>query len=213
MPLSLQAKLLRVLQEREVERVGGKQPVAVDIRVIATSNRNMQAEIDAGRFREDLYYRLNVFPIELPALRSRPTDIPALARHILARESPGQRCKTLSESAQAALAAYTWPGNIRELENVLQRAQILTGGDQIEASHLGLPKHATATRGAPDGALTAAVPMGEARDLKSLERSHILETLAAVRGVRRAAAARLGMSERTLRHKLQHYRIEGSFDG
>ncbi len=210
MPLSLQAKLLRVLQEREVERVGGKRPIALDIRVLATSNRDMRAEIDGKRFREDLYYRLNVFPIELPALRTRPGDVVALARHVLARAGHGGRAKSLSDAAQNALIAYPWPGNIRELENVLQRAQILASGDHIEEIHLGLPRVAAAVTTLPS---IDRARVAEGQDLKTLERSHILETLAAVSGVRKAAASRLGMSERTLRHKLQHYRIEGSFEG
>jgi two-component system response regulator FlrC len=213
MPLSLQAKLLRVLQEREVERVGGKKPVPVDIRVIATSNRNMRVEIEQGRFREDLFYRLNVFPIELPALRHRPGDIPELARHVLARAGRGARCKSLTENAVKSMVAYPWPGNIRELENVLQRAQILAPGDVIDEGHLGLPKTIGSIRIPVSSSRQVDPALNEPQDLKTLERSHILETLAAVKGVRKAAAARLGMSERTLRHKLQHYRIEGKFDG
>ncbi|MCX8086997.1 MAG: sigma-54 dependent transcriptional regulator [Rhodocyclaceae bacterium] len=141
MPLLLQAKLLRVLQEREVERVGGKKPIPVDIRVLATSNRDMAAEVAAGRFREDLYYRLNVFPLAIPPLRERPGDIVPLAKHFLALHGARlNRTARLAEAATAKLAAYPWPGNVRELENVIQRALILAPGETIEAEHLLLPE-------------------------------------------------------------------------
>jgi two-component system response regulator FlrC len=229
MPLALQAKLLRVLQEREVERVGGRKPVPVDIRVLATSNRDMAAEVAAGRFREDLYYRLNVFPLHNPPLRERRGDIVPLARRILARGiGGGQTSYTLSPEAEASLTAYRWPGNIRELENVMQRAMILASGPSIEVRHLVLPKGPgngaesnsvvsansaignSAGKGgvAAEGA-GASGREAEPTDMRSLERRHILDTLAAAHGVRRAAASTLGMSERTLRHKLQQYRREG----
>ena len=141
MPLALQAKLLRVLQEREVERVGGVRPVSIDIRVLATSNRDVAAEVAAGRFREDLYYRLNVFPLHLPALRERRDDILPLARAMLARHAARQkrRAPTLSIAAEAAFLAHAWEGNIRELDNVVQRALILAPGDVIGPEHLYLP--------------------------------------------------------------------------
>ena len=207
MPLMLQPKLLRALQEREVERVGGRRPIAVDIRVVATSNRDMAAEVAAGRFREDLYYRLNVFPLHNPPLRERPGDILAIARRLLARgPRPGAGpAHTLSPEAEAALTGYGWPGNIRELENVIQRAMILAPGSVIEPGHLGLPAGSAAQRQAAHG----EAPAPGLADLKSLERRHILEALAAVRGVRKLAAERLGMSERTLRYKLSQYREEG----
>jgi two-component system, response regulator FlrC len=208
MPLALQAKLLRVLQEREVERVGARKPIAVDIRVLATSNRDMAAEVKAGRFREDLYYRLNVFPLNNPPLRERRADILPLARRILARGvSRGSKARhSLSAAAEAALTAYGWPGNIRELENVMQRAMILAPGDVIDAGHLALPKAEAATQGRED-----AEPAVDAMpaDMRSLERKHILDMLSAAKGVRKVAAERLGMSERTLRYKLQQYRGEG----
>jgi two-component system response regulator FlrC len=213
MPQQLQAKLLRVLQEREVERVGGKQPVPLDVRVIATTNRDLEAEVSAGRFREDLFYRLNVFPLHIPPLRSRPADILPLANRLLRRGSEALQGKafTLSSAAAAGLTAHTWRGNIRELENVLQRAMILAPGAVIEPEHLCLPKQAggTSSSVAPVSVAAAAEQKAQApTDLKSLERTHILETLAAVNGVRKAAAERLGMSERTLRYKLQQYRLE-----
>ena len=207
MPLQLQAKLLRVLQEREVERIGGKKPIAIDVRVIATSNRDMAAEVAAGRFREDLYYRLNVFPLMIAPLRERVQDIAPLARHLLGRlaTTTGRHGLSLSKQAEEQLTGYTWPGNIRELENVIQRAMILALGNEIEATHLHLPEAAKIAASSRMPAADAARP----QDIKTLERTHILETLAAVKGSRKQAAERLGMSERTLRYKLQRLREEG----
>ena len=207
MPLQLQAKLLRVLQEREVERIGGKKPIAIDVRVIATSNRDMAAEVAAGRFREDLYYRLNVFPLMIAPLRERVQDIAPLARHLLGRlaTTTGRHGLSLSKQAEEQLTGYTWPGNIRELENVIQRAMILAPGNEIEATHLHLPEAAKIAASSRMPAANAGRP----QDIKTLERTHILETLAAVKGSRKQAAERLGMSERTLRYKLQRLREEG----
>lgn len=221
MPLGLQAKLLRVLQEREVERVGGKKPVALDIRVVATSNRDMADAVAKGVFREDLFYRLNVFPLLIPALRQRPDDIAPLARHFLAEHGgrsgrPGLR---LAPSAEAALRGHAWPGNVRELENVMQRAVILAPGDIIEAESLHIPVSAMAVH-APRAVaeadflpMTASPQEGAKTDnMRDLEREHILETLASVGGSRKLTGERLGMSERTLRHKLKQYREAGLFD-
>ena len=210
MPLQLQAKLLRVLQEREVERIGGKKPIALDVRVLATSNRDMQVEVAAGRFREDLYYRLNVFPLRIAPLRERVQDILPLAQHLLGElaQITGRHGLSLSKQAEERLTVYTWPGNIRELENVIQRAMIIAPGNVIEAAHLYLPElPKAATIAAPQGQTDSL--NSRPQDIKTLERTHILETLAAVKGSRKQAAARLGMSERTLRYKLQRLREEG----
>ena len=210
MPLQLQAKLLRVLQEREVERIGGKKPIALDVRVLATSNRDMEAEVAAKRFREDLYYRLNVFPLRIAPLRERGEDIVPLAHHMLGELATitGRHGLSLSKQAEERLTVYTWPGNIRELENVIQRAMIIAPGNVIEAAHLYLPElpkaaKIAAVQGQTDGLNSRP------HDIKTLERTHILETLAAVKGSRKQAAERLGMSERTLRYKLQRLREEG----
>jgi two-component system response regulator FlrC len=226
MPLGLQAKLLRVLQEREVERVGGKKPVALDIRVLATSNRDMAGEVRTGRFREDLFYRLNVFPLEIPALRQRPGDILPLARHCLARQAAAaRRTARFAAGAEARLAAHAWPGNVRELENVVQRALIMSGGELIEAENLpltgavaagGVASAAAAVPGpvpAPSVPAFAESPVmaGAPANMKDLERQHILDTLAKVGGSRKKAVALLGISERTLRYKLSQYRDEGFF--
>ncbi|GAA5183853.1 sigma-54-dependent response regulator transcription factor FleR [Niveibacterium umoris] len=215
MPLPLQAKLLRVLQEREVERVGGKKPIALDIRVLATSNRDMLKEVQAGRFREDLYYRLNVFPIAIPSLRERPRDIAALATHFLQRHSERiGKVARLSPEAAAILAAWYWPGNVRELENTLQRAAILARGDTVEAAdmRLCLPQMgAQAEATAPPEANLLLVESDEKpSNMRDLEKQHILETLKSVGGSRKLAVEKLGISERTLRYKLQQYRAEGA---
>jgi two-component system, response regulator FlrC len=222
MPLGLQAKLLRVLQEREVERVGGKKPVAVDIRILATSNRDMAAEVAAGRFREDLFYRLNVFPLAIPALRERPGDIVPLARHFLAMHGARLgRMTKIGAGAAAKLAAHAWPGNVRELENIMQRALILAPGEVIEAEHLLLPASGAVVPPMPASAVppapTFALPVesqpivstGSPANMKDLERQHILDTLAKVGGSRKKAIDLLGISERTLRYKLAQYREEG----
>jgi two-component system response regulator FlrC len=210
MPMPLQAKLLRVLQEREVERVGGHKAIPLDIRIIATSNRDMGEVVARGNFREDLYYRLNVFPLELPPLRERPLDIVPLARHLIGRlgNSLGRPGIVLSSAAAEQLTRYAWPGNIRELENVIQRAMILSPGDMLETEYLLLPKSELAV---PQPAKVVAA--GGAVDMKTLERTHILETLASVSGSRKRAAEKLGMSERTLRYKLQQYREESEGTG
>ena len=200
MPLGLQAKLLRILQEREVERIGGSKPVKLDIRLIATSNRDMPAYVQEGRFREDLYYRLNVFPLEILPLRERLQDIVPLAQRILDRSAP--RC-VLAQSAIRSLERYTWPGNVRELENVIQRAMILATGS-IEAEHLNLPGSSARDTFRGEAQREGDSPL---RDIKSLERDHILQTLAAVNGSRKLAVQKLGISERTLRYKLQQYRL------
>lgn len=214
MPLGLQAKLLRVLQEREVERVGGKKPVALDIRVLATSNRDMAAEVAAGRFREDLYYRLNVFPLLIPPLRQRMGDLLPLAEHFLvAHGSRLGRRVVLSAAAKAKIAAHDWPGNVRELENVIQRALILAPGNTIEADHLVFAAGVAAmTSVQPVVAPAALVPADSPANIKDLERLHILETLAKVGGSRKKAVELLGISERTLRYKLAQYREEEGLD-
>ncbi|MCC6879782.1 MAG: sigma-54-dependent Fis family transcriptional regulator [Rhodocyclaceae bacterium] len=214
MPLGLQAKLLRVLQEREVERVGGRKPIPLDIRVLATSNRDMAKEVAAGRFREDLYYRLNVFPLQIPALRERPADIVPLARHFAALHgSPAAR---FAADAEALLTAHGWPGNVRELENAVQRALILAGGDTIAAEHLQLSLQFSAPAKMPQLPVAQEEirplerPQAMPSSMRDLERQHILETLAAVNGSRKRAVELLGISERTLRYKLQQYRTAGA---
>ena len=201
MDLGLQAKLLRVLQEREVERLGGRQPVPLDVRMIATSNRNLQEEVAAGRFREDLFYRLTVFPLQLPPLRERLADVLPLARAFVGRH--GQRF-TLSAGAEQRLLEHRWPGNVRELDNVIQRAVILAAGPQIEAADIRYVPVAGASH-------DQAPRTGDSLDssLKNRESQVIIEALKAGNGSRKQAAERLGISPRTLRYKLARMREAG----
>ena len=211
MPLALQAKLLRVLQEREVERVGGRKAIPLDIRLIATSNRDMAAMVARGGFREDLYYRLNVFPLMIPPLRERPLDIVPMAQRILDRNDGrnGQSPLQLSAQAAARLMQHPWPGNVRELENVIQRSMILAMGSMIELEDLNLPRVEAVLEPVDEPVHKQIEPGGDDSqlDMKSLEKAHIIETLNAVNGSRKLAVKRLGISERTLRYKLQQYRL------
>jgi two-component system response regulator FlrC len=218
MDLGLQAKILRVLQEREVERLGGRKLIALDVRVLATSNRNMRDEVTAGRFREDLYFRLNVFPLHLPALRERPADIVPLAERLLQRHarSAGRPLPQLSADAQAALVRHAWTGNVRELDNVIQRAFIYTSGEAMEAQHLRFEEARPAASSitvpiAPGPSVHAAPPQdaGLGEDLKSRERRLIIDALREGHGSRKFAAQRLGISPRTLRYKLARMRDAG----
>lgn len=220
MPLSLQAKLLRVLQEREVERLGGRLPIALDVRVLATTNRNLRADVGAGRFREDLYYRLNVFPLSTAPLRERRDDVLPLAMSLLtSRCRPGERIPALSADAAHLLLTYPWPGNVRELDNVMQRALILANGPVIQAEHmqmeaLGLGPGAWGVS-QKEGAvpIPAQVPGPRPKDLSDsvsqAERDTILEALRSDNGNRQLAARRLGISPRTLRYKLARLRDAG----
>ena len=207
MPLALQAKLLRVLQEREVERLGGRASLALDVRVLATTNRRLREEVAAGRFREDLYYRLNVFPLLLPALAARREDVLPLAMQLLsARCRPGAPIPALSAAAAQLLLTYPWPGNVRELDNLLQRALILVNGPVIRPEHIQFELLAEAPAPAAlAGTVTAASLAGS---LGEREREVIL---AAVRsGKNRSDAAQtLGISARTLRYKLARLREAG----
>ena len=211
LPFNLQAKLLRVLQEREVERVGGRTMLALDVRVIAATNRDLSAWVAEGRFRDDLYYRLNVFPLEIPPLRSRPADIPALAKQFLKRHEQiaGRVGFSFTDAALAELTGYDWPGNIRELGNVVQRAMILAPGAEIGPEHLMLPHTSSRLTRVPTRCPAGQVESG----LKDIERDTILNTLQRMQGSRRKTAEALVMSERTLRHKLKQYREAGFLDG
>ncbi|MCD4863043.1 sigma-54-dependent transcriptional regulator [Pseudomonas sp. PLB05] len=216
MPLGLQAKLLRVLQEREVERVGARKPMALDIRVVATSNRKLAEEVAAGRFREDLFYRLSVFPLAWLPLRERPADIVPLAERLLAVQAArmNRPVPILSAGARQALAEHPWPGNVRELDNAVQRALILQPGQQIQAEDFGLHWLATGVSLAPRAAPVPEAHPDEAMrpldaDLRDREFQVILDTLRAERGRRKETAERLGISARTLRYKLAQMRDAG----
>jgi two-component system, NtrC family, response regulator AtoC len=202
MSAALQAKLLRVLQDKTFERVGGERALSVDVRLVAATNRDLHAEVRAGSFREDLYYRLAVFPIDIPPLRRRPADIVPLAEHFLRllTRGPSRTAPTLTEDARAALAAHPWPGNVRELQNVMERSLVLSGGAPITAPILGLsaPTAAPAAVGEPPVEITT---------LKEMEKRAIQAALAAEGGNRRRAAKRLGIALRTLQYKLKEYEI------
>ena len=217
MPLGLQAKLLRVLQEREVERVGGRKPIVLDIRVVATSNRDLAAEVAAGRFREDLYYRLSVFPLAWRPLRERTADILPLAERLLAKYISKMKHTAVrfSPQARACLIGYSWPGNVRELDNAIQRALILQHGGMIEAADFCLAGPvACAPLPVLGGAEPLTVDVAESTgalgdDLRRREFQMIIDTLRAERGRRKEASERLGISPRTLRYKLAQMRDAG----
>ncbi len=200
--LPLQAKLLRVLQEREFERVGGHEIIKVDVRIVATTNRDLPKEVQKGRFREDLFYRLNVIPIQIPPLRDRKDDIPALVAHFLekyAREN-GKTVAGISEKAMSLLMDYDWPGNVRELENAVERAVVICKEAQIDERHLPPDLSTRRPSEASEDGLRVGLTVHE------VERMLIFKTLDAHRGNRTAAARVLGISSRTLRNKLNEYR-------
>jgi DNA-binding NtrC family response regulator len=207
MNLGLQAKLLRVLQEREVDRIGGREPIQVNIRVIATTNRSLRQEVEQGRFREDLYYRLNVFPITLPPLRERASDIPVLARHFVRATAVrnGLAVPKIADAALTVLLGRAWKGNVRELENAVERAVLLSGGEAIG------PEHVMVDESSPAGVSAYSLPMSSnvapaSGSLWEMERDLIMQTLERVKGNRTHAAKALGISIRTLRNKLREYR-------
>jgi DNA-binding NtrC family response regulator len=205
MDVRLQAKLLRAVQEREIDRVGGSHPVKINVRIIATTNRDLKAEIKAGRFREDLYFRLSVVTIMIPALRERPGDIPLLANHFALRyaELNGLPRRPLAAAALAKLVRNHWSGNIRELENTIHRAVLLGDGDQLE------PEVIETGTAEPQGvAYASSLPL-EGRSVHDVEREHILRTLQHCFGNRTHAATILGISIRALRNKLNEYSAQG----
>ncbi len=207
MDLGLQAKLLRVLQEREVERLGGSRTVELDVRVLATTNRKLREEVSAGRFREDLFYRLNVFPMHLPPLQQRPADILPLADHFIALYAPAGSGICLSPQAQQKMLDYPWPGNVRELQNVIQRALILCVGDEICPTDLHFEENVDAPATVNNVCEVSKTALEN--NLKDTEQQLILEALQAEQGRRKEAAERLGISPRTLRYKLARLREEG----
>ena len=229
----LQAKLLRVLQEQTFERVGSSQTLSVDVRVIATTNRDLATEVDAGRFRGDLFFRLNVLPIEMPSLRDRPEDLGALANHFLsavgARE--GRPCKTLAPDAIEAFTRYAWPGNVRELQNICERAAVLSAGEEISGSlvrpwlqnpteqvatttggvHLGLAASAEETKpagavGTTSGIVQDWIACDGELTLADIERETIVATLRRNSGHRQRSAQALGIGVRTLGLKLKKWK-------
>ena len=219
MDARLQAKLLRAIQERVIDRVGGTKPVSVDIRIIATSNRNLAEAVRDGSFREDLLYRLNVVNLKVPPLRQRPADIMALAEHFAAKyaKANGMPMRQISVEAEAQLSTGAWPGNVRELENTIHRAVLLSSGSEITPEAIRTPDGAPVTPGSnmTDPAFQAAqtaeaVTRGlVGRTVADVERDLILDTLDHCLGNRTHAANILGISIRTLRNKLNQYSSEG----
>lgn len=217
---ALQAKLLRAIQERIIDRIGGTQPVKVDIRLVATSNRDMEAAIKAGQFREDLYFRLNVVNLQLPALRERPQDITALAQMFADKYSQqnGLDIKKLSAAATEKLKSHGWPGNVRELENTMHRAVLISQDNDIESTAImlsGQKATATAAQAAQSvvekaAGSAAAVSSLAGRSLADVEKELILSTLDHCLGNRTHAANVLGISIRTLRNKLKEYGVSGA---
>lgn len=211
MDLALQAKLLRVLQEKEVERLGARKTISLDVRVIATSNRDLKEAVARGEFREDLYYRLNVFPITWLPLGQRSGDIIPLAEHLISRHASQQGLGsfTLSASARNKLLQHAWPGNVRELENVCQRALILCEGNTIDATDLMIEP----ATGQPVAVATIEEPEEDnsrlGNELRHQEHQIILDTLTACKGKRKDVAEKLGISPRTLRYKLARMRDQG----
>jgi two-component system response regulator FlrC len=220
MDISLQAKLLRVLQEKEVERLGSRKTIKLDVRVLATSNRDLRQSIKNKEFREDLYYRLNVFPLCWPELKERRGDIIPLAEHLLTRHwSQSGQVPVLSADAKLMLQCHAWPGNVRELDNVVQRALILSDGEAITTQDLIIeqldetqqitiaPLEIVNTDVSSSIAITGSDLLGN--ELKQQENQIIIDTLAACNGSRKAVAEKLGISPRTLRYKLARIREQG----
>ncbi|WP_447968381.1 sigma-54-dependent transcriptional regulator [Nitrospira sp. M1] len=199
MTLGLQAKLLRVLQEREVDRLGSRNPIAVDVRVIATTNRNLLQEVQAGRFREDVYYRLSVMPVTIPALRERPEDIEVLVEHFAQQscQRNGRPSTSVTEEAMSYLKTRRWRGNVRELENVIERAVLLSGSGPLRMEHV------TCEEPTMSVATPSLQPTGS---IWEMERDLIFRVLDQHGGNRTHAARTLGISIRTLRNKLREYR-------
>ena len=229
MPLELQVKLLRVLQEREVERLGSRKTVKLNIRVLATSNRDLKKAVEAGTFREDLYYRLNVFPLQWLPLNKRIGDIMPLAEHLLAHHAlaQSQAIPVLTAQAKSLLLAYPWPGNVRELDNVMQRALILSDGQKIDVPALiledmqfehiceplaAVPEEVISSETVPTEVINSEVieePKALGKGLKDQEQKIILEALHSCAGKRKDVAELLGISPRTLRYKLARMKDQG----
>ena len=209
MPMPLQAKLLRVLQENTIERLGGNRVTQLDIRVIAATNRDPRDAVREGKLREDLYYRVNVFSIELPPLRKRLEDIPRLVEHFIARHGQSTAATRLGSAALERLQGYAWPGNVRELENMIERALIISGGGLLTEQHFSLDRNAAApAAAAPAFTAESRVATSLTRAVEELEARMIDEALARSEGNKAKAAALLDISERTLWYKLKKYKPE-----
>jgi transcriptional regulator with GAF, ATPase, and Fis domain len=218
LPLDVQVKLLRVLQEREFERVGGVETVKVDVRLISATHRDLEKLISEGKFREDLYYRLNVFPITLPPLRDRPGDIASLVDHFVAKyaQSTGKRMRGADAAAIALLTAYPWPGNVRELENVIERGMILASSDVLSAGDLDFGRRHSASSGVvvaptpagPSGAVAADAGRSLHKRLQEQERGEIVAAVEQAQGNIAHAARALGINRSTLYYRMRKHGLE-----
>jgi transcriptional regulator with PAS, ATPase and Fis domain len=206
LPMEMQAKLLRVLQEKEVRPVGGTSRVKVDVRVIAATNRDLEIEYKEGRFRKDLYFRLNVVTVDLPSLRERKADVPALVHYFLDKFAPG-RLLHVSTDAMNAMLDYDWPGNVRELENCIQRAVALGADDLLDLNDLPPVITKEPTGDLQNSTSSAATPQLSHSDLEELERVTILRVFQQVHGDKALAGKMLGISRATLYRKLKRYNI------
>jgi two-component system response regulator HydG len=204
---AMQAKLLRVIQEREICRVGGEDMLAIDVRIVAATNRSLEEEVRKGAFREDLYYRLNVVKVDIPPLRDRRDDIPLLAQYFLEKyaEKNRKQIKGFSPIAMDTMVRYGWPGNVRELENIVERAVIILQGDHITEREM--PSTLLET-GEPEAGESASYPVSPNRRLDDIEKEAILLTLEANAGNKSETARRLGINRKTLHKKLKDYGIE-----
>jgi DNA-binding NtrC family response regulator len=209
LPLAVQGKLLRAIEEKAVDRIGGGSAIPVDVRVVAATNKDLRAAVDNGQFRGDLFFRLAVFPIEIPALRERGNDVVLLAQHFagrLGRELRGREA-TISESAITGISTHNWPGNVRELENSIERACILSDGSQLELRDLGLAADAESGASALNLNLSGSLSEATDRLVKLVERQKISEALAAHDGNKMQAAEALGVSYKTLLTKIKEQRL------
>ncbi|HET9480521.1 MAG TPA: sigma-54 dependent transcriptional regulator, partial [Candidatus Polarisedimenticolia bacterium] len=208
MPLPAQAKILRVLQDGQFERIGDEQPTTVDVRIVAATNSDLDADVAAGRFRQDLFYRLNVLRIDIPPLRERIEDVPLLAERFVREISArlGKRPPAIAPAALAELTAYAWPGNVRELRNVIERALILGRGGLIET--VDVPGGARRAAGAPPGGAETAGELNLRAALSGREKEMLIEALRRSEGVRKEAARLLGIDQRNLAYYLRKHGID-----
>jgi DNA-binding NtrC family response regulator len=212
----VQVKLLRFLEEREFERVGGNKTFKVDVRIVAATHRDLRKKLEDGSFREDLYYRLNVIEIHIPPLRERPGDIPLLAHHFLRKyaDANGKDIKTIGDEVLALLLSHAWPGNVRELENAMERAVVLSDGSSLQPINFPTLRRPVGDDAAkPSGHALAAGVRIPGSTLADLEREAILRTLEAVGGSTSKAAAILDISARKIQYKLKEYQQQGVLAG
>jgi two-component system response regulator HydG len=205
-PPSMQVKLLRALQEQEFERVGGEAPIKVDVRVVSATNKHLEAEVAAGRFREDLFYRLHVLPVKLPPLRERREDIPQLVQHFIGKLGPktNPRIRTITDAALGRIMAYNWPGNVRELENAIEQALVFAEGEEI--TPIALPQFLQG--GNEEDRLDVPREMSLPEILDDLERQLILKAYAKAGQVKTETARLLGIKTSALYYKLEKYGIQ-----